>query len=600
MELFEGCTLAEALDRLRALDAATLRGSDLAKAVAAGAGRAGDLARAPRAEPLDAPLFEGGWIETCFRIALEAARALAHVHGHGVVHRDVKPSNILIDHLDNAYLADFGLAAVLDDPDANSPDARGGTPQFMAPEQARGESPAPAADQYSLGRTLLEMLAGGRVSPKSDEAIAQLPAGLPATLVEALRRATDPDPGRRWPSVNAFALALAAIDVEELPAPTRLAPEVRVKTPFQWAAGAERTEIKLPALTRADYRLSELCAAGLIPREAGQRFLDETGYADFGWSVIGRGDRLGSVTDPAAWARASEVAVMIHGGACTREAWASVAVHTARDNAQTLILLPDVGGYGVSRFRRRWPAREHVGAAPQCRAILRWLELIGARDFPLVLVGHSLGGLSILSVGDDELGPRTSRIAIGPIFPAVDWQWRIGLRAIAVLALAVGWIPGVKRLLGSLSFRWSRAAKVYSPRERHEMFGNYMRMPLATLARLSWSYAGAASAPSERLGRCMILASDLDPVAPMERMERALAALRFPAGNIQRLIAEAHMPHAEADAHPEWTARNVNDIVGVIDHLVTAAREGSLQPTQVASTLLTSDTTSGSPPPRIP
>jgi hypothetical protein len=275
--------------------------------------------------------------EVALGIARQIASALAHAHASGVLHRDVKPSNILLDSAGNAYLADFGLAVLIDEAGAGGDglEGRGGTPQYMAPEQARGDVAGPAADQFSLGRVVIEMLAGGRAPADADAAIATLPASIPRALVDVIRRAIDPDPDRRWPSVERFAAELDAIDVRAVPAARRLLPEVRIKTPFLWAAsGVERGELA-PGIARADYRLSELEAAGAITADAARAFRDATGYADFGWSVVGRTDRVGSIVDPAAYARAGELVVMMHGGLCTRQSWITVAAHVAQHNAQT-------------------------------------------------------------------------------------------------------------------------------------------------------------------------------------------------------------------------------------------------------------------------
>src|SRR5205085_272947 len=109
---------------------------------------------------------------------LQIASALAHAHARGIVHRDVKPSNILIDGRGNALLADFGAAHFLDD--AGHDRARIGTPAYMAPEQESGAPITAAADQYALARTLLEMLCGHRPSANDGNPIARLPASTPA------------------------------------------------------------------------------------------------------------------------------------------------------------------------------------------------------------------------------------------------------------------------------------------------------------------------------------------------------------------------------------------------------------------------------------
>src|SRR6185503_2259402 len=103
---------------------------------------------------------------------------------------------------------------------------RGGTPQYMAPEQARGAPAGPAADQFALGAVLAEMLAGGRVTADPDVVADALPDTLPASLIRAIRKALDPDPVRRWPTIEHFATELSALDVRHAPAPQRLLPEL--------------------------------------------------------------------------------------------------------------------------------------------------------------------------------------------------------------------------------------------------------------------------------------------------------------------------------------------------------------------------------------
>jgi WD40 repeat protein len=122
------------------------------------------------------------------RIARELAEALAHAHHQGVIHRDVKPANIMIDAEGHAHLMDFGLAHRHDLEDRLTKEGDVlGTPVYMAPEQAAGKSgeAQPATDQYSLGVVLYEMLCG------------EPPFTGPATVVLYNVLHQDPTPPRR-------------------------------------------------------------------------------------------------------------------------------------------------------------------------------------------------------------------------------------------------------------------------------------------------------------------------------------------------------------------------------------------------------------------
>lgn len=165
-------------------------------------------------------------------VFLGAARGLAAAHAAGLVHRDFKPHNLLRSRSGRVQVTDFGLArnsgrdAVNLDVRADAPvqvtlTATGsvlGTPAYMAPEQWRGDSVGPAADQFAFCVALWEALAGERPyrGESTDELRAQAERG-PATLETAkiprrlrvlLRRGLDPDPAKRWPSMEVVIAAL--------------------------------------------------------------------------------------------------------------------------------------------------------------------------------------------------------------------------------------------------------------------------------------------------------------------------------------------------------------------------------------------------------
>lgn len=100
-------------------------------------------------------------LEEILRIGMQTASGLAAAHAQGLVHRDIKPSNILLDGpVDRALLTDFGLARAVDDASMTRSGYLAGTPQYMSPEQARGESVDQRSDLFSLGSLLYVMSTG--------------------------------------------------------------------------------------------------------------------------------------------------------------------------------------------------------------------------------------------------------------------------------------------------------------------------------------------------------------------------------------------------------------------------------------------------------
>ena len=104
--------------------------------------------------------------DAALRIIEQVARALDLAHHHGVIHCDIKPTNILLDEENNAYLTDFGLAKVMGD--ESSREGMLGTLEYVSPEQVRGQAVSPQSDVYSLGMVLYEMLAGAACFPAND------------------------------------------------------------------------------------------------------------------------------------------------------------------------------------------------------------------------------------------------------------------------------------------------------------------------------------------------------------------------------------------------------------------------------------------------
>jgi tetratricopeptide (TPR) repeat protein len=155
----------------------------------------------PPAPPLPAP--------EAARLAREVARALAHAHANGVIHRDVKPANLLVESGGRVVLADFGLA--IENNSGASLWALSGTPEYASPEQVKGEKLDARTDIYSLGATLYHLLSGRPPFTGSDpEDIAQKvlkhdppPLGsVPPALKKIVRKAMERDRARRYQSVE--------------------------------------------------------------------------------------------------------------------------------------------------------------------------------------------------------------------------------------------------------------------------------------------------------------------------------------------------------------------------------------------------------------
>jgi eukaryotic-like serine/threonine-protein kinase len=157
-------------------------------------------------------------------LVIPVADGLAFAHQHGLVHRDVKPQNVLLSREGEVKVTDFGIARSLDvEHGVTQTGTVLGTSEYLAPEQASGEPVSPATDEYSLGVVLWELLTGevpftgenfvavalrhvNEPPPRLQE---QRP-DLPPRLAAAVERALAKDPARRFPSMTALATELRA------------------------------------------------------------------------------------------------------------------------------------------------------------------------------------------------------------------------------------------------------------------------------------------------------------------------------------------------------------------------------------------------------
>lgn len=170
------------------------------------------------------------------------AAALDKAHREGIVHRDIKPPNILLDEEGTVFLADFGLAAPADKIEAGFvPQSYGGSPFYMAPEQWRGETVGPFTDIYQLGVTLFEMLTGVRPFPEENMELlmdrhinSPIPfvrdfnEHLPKDIQRILEKAMAKNPAERHKSCQALAQ-----DVANLLHPKRIKNRYEIKEELQ-------------------------------------------------------------------------------------------------------------------------------------------------------------------------------------------------------------------------------------------------------------------------------------------------------------------------------------------------------------------------------
>ena len=175
----------------------------------------GSLDDALRREGAQAPQQVFTWLE-------QAGRALDAAHARGVVHRDVKPANLLLDRERNVHVADFGIASAAGMDSLTMTGTVLGTAGYLSPEQAQGDRAGPASDRYALGVVAFELLTGSRpfeADTPTAEAAAHVNAPVPSVSARAdvpreldrcFARALAKDPAERFASCADFVAALRA------------------------------------------------------------------------------------------------------------------------------------------------------------------------------------------------------------------------------------------------------------------------------------------------------------------------------------------------------------------------------------------------------
>lgn len=226
-------------------------------------------------------------IRRAVEIAVAVADGLAFAHANGLVHRDVKPQNVLLNGEGEVKVTDFGIARSIEvDRGVTQTGTVLGTSSYISPEQAGGKPVSPATDVYSLGVVLWELLTGDVPFPGENfvavalrhineipPSLADVRPDVPPRLAAAVDRALAKDPGRRFPTMEAFAAELrSCLDELEGLDPERTlvgVPAVRLATPRPATLRPERR--RASRLPLAVALLALFAVAGIV---AGMLALD--------------------------------------------------------------------------------------------------------------------------------------------------------------------------------------------------------------------------------------------------------------------------------------------------------------------------------------
>ncbi len=254
------------------------------------------------------------------RIVAETADALAYAHSLGIVHRDVKPSNIMLTRDGRVVVTDFGIAKMVSAAEQTRTGVGIGTPEYMSPEQAQGAAVDARSDIYSLGVVAFELLAG-RVPFVGDTPLAVVHAQVfdslpsPSTVnprigpaTEAvLLRALAKDPAARFARADAFAAALSsALDEEARPTAVTIGAGLGPPPPRRRLALPRRP---LALAFAAGAVLVAAVAAVLLPRPGGGQALSVEAAADTASAQVDDGGSARAVTVTVFYANNTDAAL---------------------------------------------------------------------------------------------------------------------------------------------------------------------------------------------------------------------------------------------------------------------------------------------------
>lgn len=478
-------------------------------------------------------------LETALEIALQVAQGLEAAHQAGVVHRDVKPGNVLVSERGVVKLVDFGTAKILRPGEASTGQGLSGTPAYMSPEQLEGRPVDARADVWALGILLFEMLTGSRpfvgkgltallqaIVQSQPQQVGDLRPETPGMVSAIVERALRKDPADRYPSMTLMLedlrTARRLLEEPTLPYPAGLVerrpPPRSSQLPWLVAGLLAVLAIGLIWYVRGPVRGVQPAALGggsSSPMVAGTltsdpqpaEAYDALGLGDalrgfdWDWSAAEQSFRAAVELNPRQAAAHQRYAELL--SARGRHEAAAAAVASAREIEP---LSPSIGhGVGLQRYLAGDPA----GAAEAFRA-----NLERAPDFWLSQV--------FLSLSQTAMGQSTEAVASARRAVELSGNATVATVAQAYALALAGERAQAEAILGELAAHGDRqevspallACVDVALGERERALGNLER---AVLERDPFAVFVGVMAPYE-------------PLRGEPRFERVLAALGLRAG----------------------------------------------------------------------